>query len=352
MPFYTPLRYPGGKRRLATVVMRLLEENALRDVQYAEAFAGGSAIALALLFEEYASTIHINDLSRPVYAFWQAALNDTSELCRRVQRVRVTMTEWRRQRAIYDQRDSADLSDLGFATLFLNRTNRSGIVAGGVIGGKEQAGEWSLDVRFNKGELIERIRKIGRYASRIKLYQQDAFDFTDRVIPTLGKNSFAFFDPPYIENGKDLYLNDYTLEGHRKLAARITLLEQPWVVTYDYAAVRHSLYHHRRLRYALHYTAQTRSKQREVMFLSDSLKLPRDWKASGHVSITTRHPHRISVYGIMETMKPHPKMEEGPQAGERFLRALKTVLQVPKDSVPNPFSKPHRKRKKPATRKG
>src|ERR1700752_2662557 len=113
MPFRTPLRYPGGKRRLANMVIRLLEENGLRDVQYVEPYAGGSAIALDLLFGEYASVVHINDLSRPVYAFWHTVLNDTAELCRRIRRVKVTMREWRRQRNVYNHRDTADLSDLG-----------------------------------------------------------------------------------------------------------------------------------------------------------------------------------------------------------------------------------------------
>jgi DNA adenine methylase len=307
MPFYTPLRYPGGKRRLATVVMRLLEENGLKDIQYAEAFAGGSAIALALLFEEYASVVHINDLSRPVYAFWYTALNDNDELCRRISRAKLTMSEWRRQRGVYDQRDSANLIDLGFAALFLNRTNRSGIVAGGVIGGKKQTGKWSLDARFKKHSLIERIRKIGRYASRIRIYQQDALDFTDKVIPALGQNTFAFFDPPYIENGCGLYLNNYILDDHRKLANRIAALEQPWVVTYDKAAVQQRLYQNRRIVYGLSYSAQTRSKAREVMFLSDGLQLPREWVNPERILINRKRNGERPVYGIMGSMKPRPK---------------------------------------------
>src|SRR5258708_39206806 len=114
MPFYTPLRYPGGKRRLAATVMRLLEENHLKDIQYVEPYAGGAAIALALLFGEYASIVHINDLSRPVYAFWSSALNNTTELCRRIERTKITMREWRHQRSVYENRAVAELDDLGF----------------------------------------------------------------------------------------------------------------------------------------------------------------------------------------------------------------------------------------------
>ena len=307
MPFYTPLRYPGGKRRLVPTVTRLLEENGLKDVQYAEPYAGGAAIALALLLEEYASVVHINDLSRPVYAFWSSVLNDTAELCCRIEKTKVTMREWHRQRKVYENRDTAALDDLGFATLFLNRTNRSGIIAGGVIGGKEQTGEWGVDARFGKPELIQRIRKIGRFSSRIRLYQMDALEFTTSVVANLGKSAFAFYDPPYIENGKGLYLNDYTIEGHRELAKAVEKLKLPWVVTYDYSAVRHNLYSRcRRLAYGLQYTANGRHEGKEVIFLSDHLSLPGDWHPAKPILMSSGGRKKAEVYGMIESMKPRP----------------------------------------------
>lgn len=274
----SPLRYPGGKRRLTLTVVKLLELNGLTDVEYVEPYAGGAAVALNLLLGDHASLIHINDLSRPVFAFWHSVLNETEWLCRRIKEVQVTMNTWQRQRAIFLNPASYPLRDLGFAALFLNRTNRSGIIRGGVIGGKAQDGKWKLDVRFNREDLIRRIKRIERYKSRIKLYNLDASRFIDEVLtpPAKSRRRFVFFDPPYIEAGQQLYLNEYSVDDHKALAGKITTLKDPWIVTYDRAAIDYDLFAgHQRIVYDLHYTVQDRYQGREALFLSKNLVIPR-----------------------------------------------------------------------------
>lgn len=310
---YSPLRYPGGKRRLVAFIGRILDANGLRDIQYVEPYAGGAAIGLSLLFEERARTIHLNDLDRAVYAFWHSAVNKTASLCSRIEKTQITMKEWHRQRAIYDAKSSSCL-DLGFATLFLNRTNRSGIVINaGAIGGTKQAGTWRLDARFNKDEVIARIERIGKYRRRIRFYQEDALSFSRRVVRELGDDSFIFFDPPYIKKGGTLYLNNYTLEDHRALAGGLSRIAKPWVITYDIAAAKENLYpSHRRLMYSLRYTAQDQYRVKEVMFFSDKLVLPAEWR-NGEVLVTA-DDGPSAVFGRIQNMPYNGEMDEGPLA--------------------------------------
>ena len=298
MTFHTPLRYPGGKRRLLAVVTRLLRENALREIEYAEPYAGGAAVALALLFDGYASVIHLNDRSRPVYAFWASVLNNTADLCARVNATPITMDEWYKQREVFVSGESAELFDLGFAALFLNRVNRSGILHGGVIGGKRQDGAWTMDARFNKPELVRRINRIGSCRDSIQLHQLDAVDFVNDELSHISRNGLAFFDPPYMESGRDLYLDDYSPERHRELAESVKRLNMPWLCTYDRAAVEHNLFpDHRRIEYRLPYMAQGRHRGEEVMFLSHDLNLPPEWTDSTKPIRLTQSTDRYKLHG-------------------------------------------------------
>ena len=157
----SPLRYPGGKLCLLDPISHILRLNSLERGHYAEPYAGGCGLALALLFNGFVSDIHINDVDRSIWAFWSAVLDDTEELIARMNRTRITLPEWRRQRAVQKNSAKADKMDLAFSTLFLNRTNRSGIIKNaGVIGGLLQDGDYTIDCRFNKEELERRIRRI------------------------------------------------------------------------------------------------------------------------------------------------------------------------------------------------
>lgn len=274
---FSPLRYPGGKGRLTPFVQTLFERNNLVDGQYVEAYAGGAAVGLSLLMLEYASRIYINDISKPVYLFWKAVLQDTDALCRKIRDKQVTPEEWRRQRNIlFHYRDYSRLS-VAFAFFFLNRTNRSGIIhSGGMIGGNDQTGNWKIDARYNKVELISRIEAIATYSNRIRVSNKDAEKFLMSIRSSLPTKSLTFLDPPYFEQGQSLYENHYKPEDHIRLASVFRRnLKHNWMISYDnHPQIRKAYRGSRKLVYSLPYSVSRKYEGSEVMFFSDHLAIP------------------------------------------------------------------------------
>lgn len=272
----SPLRYPGGKAGLSPLIRDLLIHNDLRHCVYAEPFAGGGGLALKLLFDGLVSRICLNDLDPAIWSFWHSVLDRSDELVALIQSTDVTLDEWRRQREIMLAGDSADPLRLGFATFFLNRTNRSGIIkSGGVIGGLDQRGAYKLDCRFNKDELSARIRRIAQYRRRIALSNLDAIDFLDHFERTTPRNALLYVDPPYFSQGSALYSNFYRRADHAILAKRVQAIAAPWVLTYDDAPEIAHLYAARRVyRFDLVYSAQMKRTGTELLVLSDGLDAP------------------------------------------------------------------------------
>ncbi|WP_165878120.1 DNA adenine methylase [Micromonospora sp. MW-13] len=273
--YSSPLRYPGGKGKVANFVKLLVLENSLIGSDYIEPYAGGASVALSLLFEDYINHAYINDINDGVYCFWRFALEDPDSLCRRIMTVPLTIDEWRRQKLIHSSMDSSP-EDIGFSTFYLNRTNRSGIVSGGVIGGTGQAGIWKIDARFNREALCSRVRKIAGYSSRITVSKVDAAEMIESELVRGRSHRLLYLDPPYFVKGEGLYDNFYGFEDHRKVRDAVSATPGPWVVSYDAAPEILQLYsQHEPLRYTLSYSASRASKGTEVMYFSPNLLIPK-----------------------------------------------------------------------------
>jgi DNA adenine methylase len=274
MTFYSPLRYPGGKGKVANYFKQVIRENLLYDGIYIEPYAGGASVALSLLFNEYVSKIVINDIDRSIFAFWHSVLNRTYELCKYISDTTVTIDTWQTQKQVQKLKREQDLLNLGFSTFFLNRTNRSGILNGGIIGGKHQTGKWKIDARFNKKDLISRVERISQYKNKIEVYNLDAVDLVKSLRKKLPTKSLFYFDPPYYTKGKDLYFNYFDDNDHQKIANEIKKVrDQKWIVTYDDVKPIRKLYTgYRNKSFKLFYSASSLNKQgKEIMIFSDNL---------------------------------------------------------------------------------
>jgi DNA adenine methylase len=273
---HSPLRYPGGKACLHDLVSTVLSLNNLSRGHYIEPYAGGCGLALSLLYGGHVSDIHINDVDASIFAFWQCVLTRSPELVELIENTPVTVEEWHRQKAVHRAADMKDVLALAFATFFLNRTNRSGIIKGaGIIGGLSQTGNYKLDCRFNRKDLSRRIKRISKYRSRIHLSNLDAIQFMRQIKKQLPENAFFCIDPPYFNKGSSLYTNYYSSDEHAEVSKEVLALRHPWIVTYDCTSEIKALYSKRRqFLFDINYSIQTKRVGSELLIASKGLRLP------------------------------------------------------------------------------
>lgn len=274
-PFKTPLRYPGGKQRLTPFIKEILVANKISG-HYVEPYAGGAGVAIQLLLAGDVEHIHLNDSDFGIYAFWYCVLYKTEELCRLISSASMTVEEWRSRKEVVRKCDKRKVLELGFSIFYLNRCNRSGVLSAGVIGGLDQTGNYKMDARFSKDDLIRRIETISLYKNQITITNMDAEYYIENYIPNLPQNSLVYLDPPYYEKGSELYLNSYKKQDHARIAKVIQKeIKHKWVLSYDGVADIVDLYRKRRhFLYDLQYTAAKVYKGKEVFVFCDKLNLP------------------------------------------------------------------------------
>lgn len=272
---YSPLRYPGGKTKLYDYVYKLLEANELLGETYVEPFAGGAGLAIKLLLKNDVKRIVINDFDPAIYAFWYCVLNQADELCNLIEQTEVTVRAWEQQKAIYEDQKNHTQLDVAFATFFLNRTNVSGVIKGGIIGGIEQTGTYGISARYTKATSIQKIQAIAGRKEQIILSNMDVFDFLKSESLQSYRKTFINFDPPYVKKGAKLYKNAFAEADHRNLSALIRKCKRKWIVTYDICPLIAALYEpFRRSELDITYSINGSHKAKEYIFFSPNLTLP------------------------------------------------------------------------------
>lgn len=266
MSYKSPLRYPGGKGCIYNFMTQFLYENDLVGINYAEPYAGGAGLALRLLMDEYVSEVYLNDLNPSIYSFWWAVLNQSNELISWLKNIEITIDNWQYYKHIQRKYKTADPLELAKSTFFLNRTNVSGVLSGGVIGGINQTGKYKIDARFNKEELIRRIEEISCFAERIHLSNLDGVEFV-KAMEKRAESMLIYLDPPYYKKGADLYLNAFKDDDHRILAKCVKIIKKYWMVSYDNQDFIMNLYpEYRKVLYQLSQCASNRVGDEVLIF--------------------------------------------------------------------------------------
>ncbi len=272
MKSYTPLRYPGGKAKIYNTVKEIIKENNLSGKVYVEPFSGGFGLGLKLLINGDIKKVIINDFDRHIYAFWKCVFNHTQKLIQKIENVQINVAEWRNQRNVYNNYLKNSIIDVGFSTLFLNRTNYSGILKSGPIGGFGQNGTYKMDCRFNKTELVKLIKTIAKYKDAVEIYNYDVKSLIKKL-KNREQELFYNFDPPYVNKGKELYLNSYEEKDHECLKKIVENIDTEWIMTYDNVELIKTLYsNYTQVEQKLTYSVSSKRKVDELMIFSLNLK--------------------------------------------------------------------------------
>ena len=283
--FYSPLRYPGGKNKLSAFIAKICIDNNIKR-HYIEPYAGGASVALFLLFENFVKKITINDKDKSIYAFWYSVLNYTDQLCELIEKTDINIDEWKKQKKIQKIKEKANILELGFSTIFLNRTNRSGIINAGVIGGIKQKGKYKIDCRFNKKEIIRRIKLIASRKDDIRLFNLDALELIEVIKNERNsQQSLFYFDPPYYLKGSSLYMNNYNESEQEIISERIKSIKNvKWIVSYDNVKEIKELYKkYPSKEFSFKHTAYIVREGKEIIFLTNNIKQPEieNWNPLG-----------------------------------------------------------------------
>lgn len=273
----SPLRYPGGKQAIAPLLARIIKLNGLEGQRYAEPYAGGAGAALSLLYAGYVRSLHLNDADPAVAAMWRSIMDATEKFVDRIVSVPLSVAQWRNQRAIYLAADCSAAFELGFATFYLNRVNRSGIIKNaGPIGGLRQEGTWKIDARFNRVELSKRVRRVASYRRKISIGNLDALMFLDSI---QSAKCFVYLDPPYFHKGKGLYLNHYSPGDHYALSVFLSnALPFKWLMSYDDTPEIRGLYKDfRKTKFSLAYSARDHKVGSELLISNRDIAMPTGW---------------------------------------------------------------------------
>lgn len=265
----SPLRYPGGKASIYELASDIITSHNMQSCQYAEPYAGGCGLALALLFDGVVDELYLNDIDPSIASLWQTILKEPDALAKLIVNTKIDMDEWYRQKAIQNDKDNADSLSLAFSTLYLNRTNRSGIIKAGVIGGKAQAGSYKMDCRFNKDDIIKRIFAIAERQNKIHIFNLDAIEFICQLENLALAKPLLMIDPPYYNKGQQLYTNFYQHQDHVNIANKLSETKLPWLLTYDNTPEISDLYREfAQYEFNISYTLATKRKGNELLITS------------------------------------------------------------------------------------
>jgi DNA adenine methylase len=228
--YLSPLRYPGAKRKIAPYVETLIQDYGLQGSVFVEPCCGGASVSLHLLERGIVSNVILIDKDPWVASFWQILFSEPDQLIEDIMNVEVSVAQWR----TFKETEPQNMREMALYCFFFNRTNYSGILNGGMIGGHGQKSQYKINCRFNKSDLIKRIRRLSeRFSNRILAVREASiFEILEEAKAEHHDGRIYYIDPPYVDKGQTLYHHNFRTEDHQSLKTCLEDFHEPWILSY------------------------------------------------------------------------------------------------------------------------
>jgi DNA adenine methylase len=236
--------YPGGKSKLRKPILAAIQNMVHKHnlTEYREPFFGGGAIGLEVLEKipaiEY---IAINDFDPAVASLWTAVIQLPDQLIQvvktfspSVQAFNSFKSKLLQLNTATFQNNPAQILDIALMKLALHQMSYSGLgtKAGGPMGGQNPTDPAAIACRWSPAHLEKEILKTSRLISSRAVTTGGCMsqDFSDLFA---GDPAMIYLDPPYFEQGGNLYQHAFSSRDHLRLAKLLQETQHQWLLSYD-----------------------------------------------------------------------------------------------------------------------
>ena len=237
-------RYPGGKRKLRKPILAAIQDmvHTHNLTEYREPFFGGGAIGLEVL-EKIPAIQHIaiNDFDPAVASLWTAVIQYPEELIQKVktflpsvQAFNLFKSELLKLNTAPLQNNPAEILNVALMKLALHQMSYSGLgtMAGGPMGGQNPTDPTAIACRWSPAHLEKEILKASALLASRTVTTGGCMS-QDFSALFAGDPAMIYLDPPYFDQGGNLYQHAFSTKDHVRLASQLKETDHQWLLSYD-----------------------------------------------------------------------------------------------------------------------
>jgi DNA adenine methylase len=219
-------RYPGSKDKHIKYLAPHLENFDFSN-GVLEPFAGTASVTFYLLANNKVPYYHINDIDEDIINVWKVIKKNPKQLISRIRTYQPNVTDFYK----FKEGLSGNQVERALQKIVLHQTSFSGLgkMSGGPLGGKNQAGKYKIDSRWNPERLVRGIEECSRLLNSVP-GDLTSLDWEQLLKMYEKKKIFIYLDPPYYKQGAQLY-SEGTLD-HKSLSEALQK-RLNWLLSYD-----------------------------------------------------------------------------------------------------------------------